>query len=117
MEKNITVAFIMLIAACDSPPRGSNGDGCSADNSCESGLCVQAFADGQVLEGGICSQECEWTGGLSDDCPEPEVCLRYNATGEKLCFLECESDDDCRADEGWICLAVGDGYAACVPPL
>lgn len=112
-----SICFIVVSVGCDGPDRADNGGACVEDNSCNSGLCVEAFGNGTVVEGGLCTQECEWTGGLMDDCPEEEVCLRYNATGEKLCFLECETDDDCRSDEGWVCQFVGDGYSACIPPL
>jgi hypothetical protein len=78
-------------------PRGT----CMGDNA----LCL---TDGQFgLNGGYCVQDCVSTGCPSDsDCVELAPRLDY-------CMALCNTDADCRANEGYVC----SDYNVCVPKL
>lgn len=110
------IAIALLAAACGSDTR-EDGASCVASDECGSGLCVTQFADGQVVDGGVCTQECEWGEGSEDTCPDGQVCLWYIYTDEKLCFLRCGSDDDCRTEDGWSCAVLDSSTSACIPNL
>lgn len=115
--KKMILGFVILMVACgDETKVISNGGACPAENEvCESDLCLEQFEDDVAVTGGICTQECVWNEDYTDNCPEGEICLQYRWTGEKYCFLDCDSQSDCR--EGLICQEVGNAEAACVPPL
>ena len=109
-------SLVVLLAACgEEVTVVPNGAACPVENEvCESELCVTQFADGVEVVNGFCTQICEWNPDQTDTCPEGQSCLQYTWTGEKYCFLVCETNADCRDD--WECGWVGDSYA-CIPPL
>lgn len=117
--KKIACALIagLLVTACgDDGPSSPTGDGCDSNDDCESGFCLTDYGDGTEVAGGICTEECEWTGstGHDDTCPEGQACLNYTATGEKHCYLDCTTDADCRTEDGWVCSFL---LRTCIPPL
>lgn len=106
------------LAGCggDAPP-AENGAACETATDCTSGLCVSEFGDGVDVEAGLCTAACTWDETGADDCPDGEVCLQYTATGERYCFTDCATGDDCRTEDGWSCALLGGGITACIPPL
>lgn len=117
--KKILSIVPFLVAACADTPPSKDGEACVPDKTeCESGLCVDSFGDGVKLDGGLCTTTCEWNADGTDDCVDGQTCLRYNPTGEKYCFLDCLTDDDCRTEDGWTCVVLDFlGDKSCIPPL
>lgn len=115
--RNTIIALAAALGACGDNIDTSDGAACVADGDCASGLCLTSWGNGREVSGGACTRECEWEGLLEDTCPEGEVCLQYNRTGERHCYVSCASDDDCRGDDGWRCADLGFGFRACIPPL
>jgi len=127
MSKSIVLVSILFVLSCaggtDDPVE--NGESCDVAEDCLSGYCLTEFVDGTTIDGGMCTDECEWNDDLTDTCVEGEICLRWNATGEKVCFQECTSNDDCRSndtecnDDDWTCECL-DSFCserACLPRL
>lgn len=125
-----TVLACALTVACGdgtntpdaTPPPAANGEACVASDECVSELCMTEWADGTVIAGGMCTDECEWgdPDALEGTCTgEGEICLRYNPTEEFNCFQSCAGSDDCRVEEGWSCecLDFFCNVQACIPPL
>ena len=69
---------------CDGPPFSQSD--CAAGLTCGFG------------PGGYCTAFC----ASDQDCPGKGVCTSTVRAG-RLCMSRCESDADCRADEGWVC--------------
>lgn len=119
------------------------GDPCEGDDACLSGRCIEARSGTSPTgwNGGYCHGFCILPQGYNTNsffgpenrlpqgtCPDGNVC--YPAAGSLtrgdlgVCFDGCETDDDCRRDEGYSCLkdfgtASGDvrslEYGVCVP--
>jgi len=128
----VIFAICLITSSCGSggPDPVENGVTCELSEECVSGNCVTEFQDETEVAGGFCTDECAWltTDGeeceagldcLVDSCPDTELCLRYNPTGEKVCFQKCTANEDCRVNEGWecVCLDFFCDAQACVPPL
>ncbi|MCA9525843.1 MAG: hypothetical protein KC549_06050 [Myxococcales bacterium] len=101
----------------DCIPRGekSTGDACSNNAQCNGGLCVQ----NDSFRGGYCSARC---GNQFADCEPGSQCATLD--GQALCLDTCQSDRDCRGDDGYRCRQIatrrdqnGDAQAVsvCVP--
>jgi len=128
MNKFLIAALVSLFAvACGDgakePDLLENGAACAADNEDEvctdPAFCLEEFENGTPVAGGMCTDECEWNEDYTDTCSDGELCLRYNPTGEKVCFQGCSADADCREDDGYSCLCL-DFFCqsqACVPDL
>ena len=116
LKRFVTVyAFCFASIACGSSPEplGEVGVACVENVECESDLCLTEFRDTQEVLDGMCTNEC--TFAEPESCAPGTVCLRYNATTEHYCFVECTGD--CR--DGWSCQCIDFGCSirACVPPL
>jgi hypothetical protein len=100
-----------------------DGDPCTPDSACLQGKCVGetlpacGIGDPCVggaqclpgmtclydLPGGYCTKgNCQVSG-----CPFGSTCLLVDAGPSTACFLDCDSDDDCRVDEGYQCTPSG----------
>ena len=118
--RSLLVSILFLVACGGEPPLKVDGSSCGASDECESGMCVEKFQDGVPIPNGMCSRTCNWLPDLTSDCPMDgmgQTCLQYRATGEKLCFDSCTSNEECRLDEGWTCTQVGFFEKACLWPL
>lgn len=99
------------------------GDPCSVDGDCagEPGSCLQSVTFGGFAQVDFPGGYCTLTGCQDDaDCPDGSAC--FTATGMPGCNKLCESDADCRKDEGYTCAAVplpfaSDNRTFCQPPF
>ncbi len=108
---------LVVLAACGGGDNNyADGEACAQNDDCSSSLCVTAFGDSVELAGGMCTATCTWDNMGGDDCADGEICLRYTATNEYFCFMDCSVDSDCRSEEGWTCATVGFVDRACLPP-
>lgn len=96
------------------PPTGAvDGEPCESDDECIGGSCLQD----PEWPGGYCS-----TVGCSNfgDCARGQNdeydnrCLVQQST-PNFCVRLCETVDDCRGDEGYVCQGIGGGTRICVP--
>lgn len=129
MKQSFFLFLVFSLVACsddDQPDLPDampavNGDPCESDDACASGLCLLEFGAGPEEPGyiefvdGMCSMECndDFTG-----CPDDEICLKHNASGQFHCYLRCDTGEDCR--DSYVCLDftpydVTDREAACIP--
>jgi hypothetical protein len=103
----------------DPGPEYPNGSACEGDEVCESGLCKHTLmahpllqAPDYYLGGGLCTETC-WIEQeketakeqVQGSCDLGQYCVGYNQ-GQRHCFPECQTDNDCRVDEGWECHCV-----------
>lgn len=82
------------------------GDACETETMFGQGTC----AEGQncvPFPGGYCTQACAF-----EDCPSGSVCTESPRAGD-ACLVTCSSDDDCRAQQGYLC---DPDWKACVVP-
>lgn len=122
--KSILFAVVlscMLIGCGDDEPEvelAPVGASCVIAEGCASDVCATKYADGTIIEGGVCTFSCDFT---DNPCVEGQECLRYNRTGESLCFAHCGTVVDCRGEEGWTCHpfqdSAGNPIGVCIPPL
>lgn len=72
-------------------PIEANGEPCSSDDGCESGICHAGLCSAQVATGGDCDAD-------ADLCPESDSC-RYTGTTTSgyQCVTRVEIDADCSA--------------------
>jgi hypothetical protein len=107
----------------DTPGGGAIGDACHPTDAPCAGAqsqCLERLSLGGFItipfEGGYCTQP-----GCSRnaDCPEGSACFR--GIGAPACLKLCESNSDCRADDGYTCAAIpflGEANTTyCLPPL
>jgi hypothetical protein len=98
-----TGLFALAFLAAGCPP--AIGDSCGSSIDCSVNgdrLCDQS------APAGYCTVEaCE-----ADTCPEDAVCVRFRPEPERLarsaCMKPCESDGDCRQEEGYACVSAAE---------
>ena len=122
--KSILIAIVCslaLLGCGDDEPTvelAPVGAACTVAEGCASDVCATSYIDGTVIEGGVCTFSCDFT---DNPCEEGQECLRYNRTGEFLCFARCELETECRVAEGWTCHPfvdeLGKSIGVCIPPL
>src|SRR5262245_40659522 len=96
---------------------GRDGDPCVAAEDCESGLCGNEAGG---WPGGSCFSLCSIS---KNNCPadaedgiaSPCQDLAGTMADMGVCDDGCETDDDCRAAEGYVCTPV-EGGSVCRPP-
>lgn len=107
----ITITLSLLgfasLSACGSNDSGNGtptntGASCAAPSECFPGVDHDALS-GPVqcldrVSGGYCTHDCVQDSdccAVSGECPlaRPEVCAPFESTGDRLCFLSCESAD------------------------
>ncbi len=98
-------------------------DPCTLQSACLSGLCVGEYiagcgiggpcvgADG-CMEGQTCLYDlpggyCTKSNCLNSGCPFGTTCLLVGFGPGTACYLDCDSDSDCRVDEGYECTPSG----------
>ncbi|MEM9071212.1 MAG: hypothetical protein AAGE52_22060 [Myxococcota bacterium] len=108
------------VAAGTVPTEGARtGEGCMRDDDCLSGACILEERDLPTgWNGGYCLGACRIPAGYNtntfysgdayptEQCPDNNVCYpadSYARGNEGLCLTACETDDDCRASEGYFC--------------
>lgn len=119
---------------CDDNRDCRNRDGyvCRADLGPTS-FCYRPARDGDVAVGAACDDPyacgdllaCDLTapGGYctrfdcaQSACPSSALCVAFDGEVD-ACLDECESDDDCRGDEGYVCAAgLTDEGSVCAVP-
>lgn len=105
---------------------GAVGSACAADSDCTEptgARCETVVGGGGFsfeLPGGYCTADCE---GPSDpSCGPGAECfsIGFGGFGFSLCVKACDSNEDCRADEGYTCMAPPfggtPGAMYCLPP-
>ena len=123
-----SVLFISL-ASCgdDAPSQAPTGEACEVSEDCLSNDCrlelvpSDIFQDPRafVIEGGMCTSACEWDFDKIEParsrgtCEVGELCLQYGY-GDKVCFVQCDSDNPCERED-WECRAIGTEQYACLP--
>ncbi len=121
---------------------GSVGSACAAKADCSAALgldCVtviapvpQAGFPGKTFPGGYCTKRCGQPDRddpspseteLSLDCGPNATCLQSSqSTGQggqvsmQMCVRTCTSNEDCRAKDGYVCLAGAFGQRTCAAP-
>ena len=117
----LVVLSFMLIGCGDDEPTvelDPVGASCTVAEGCASDVCATEYLDGTVIVGGVCTFSCDFE---DNRCAEGQECLRYNRTGESLCFARSDSIEDCRGEEGWDCYPFHDStrktIGVCIPPL
>jgi hypothetical protein len=62
---------------------------------------------------------CTLRGCEQGTCPDESVCVKFRPEAERLsttwCMAKCDSDDDCRSDDGYRCTEAEDFSSADVP--
>ena len=71
---------------------GDLGQPCANDGDCAGGLCLNG------LPNGYCSNVCTDSG----DC-EGGLCFGLRDLDDQVCLLSCESNLECRSNDGYIC--------------
>lgn len=81
--------------------RQAFGDGCSSEGFCQLGWTCSERIDelAGVLDGGLCTAEC-----TSDADCEQGVCRTVPSTSVAVCVETCQTDGDCRFNQGWRCI-------------
>ena len=106
------LAAIICLSACGDGLNeiGSTGDACEVNDDCTGGTCGLHFGDdleteeleGDDFPGGYCTNECDayW------QCEWDELCLGYNPLVDptRTCYKMCTEDEDCRVNEGYLCV-------------
>lgn len=92
---------------------GALAPGCAPQigASCSTGFNCSINGDRQcdiASPNGVCTVfSCE-----ADTCPDSAVCVRWRPEPSRLtftaCMKRCQSDGDCRVDEGYRCMAAED---------
>lgn len=112
-------------AAVGPTRAGAVGSGCETDADCTEpagARCETSFGGGGFgveLPGGYCTADCEGPGDTSCGAGSECFSVGFGGFGFSLCVKACDSNDDCRADEGYTCMAPpigGDGSLYCLPP-
>lgn len=70
------------------------GAACERDHDCPGDECLY----GQEFPGGYCSSACEYLG-----CPSGTRCLELDTEADYYCLKLCETNDECRTGDGYIC--------------
>ena len=77
---------------------GLIGDACSNNSDCDPSLYCEL-----VFTGGYCTSNC----ASAVPCPEGGTCFCLSDSGfgcdYSICLDQCETDADCRVDEGYVC--------------
>lgn len=121
---------------------GNVGSACAAKADCSAALgldCVtviepvpQAGFAGKTFPGGYCTKRCGQPNPdspfpadqeLSLDCGPSATCQQSSqSTGQggqvsmQMCVRTCTSNEDCRAKDGYVCLAGAFGQRTCAAP-
>jgi hypothetical protein len=100
-------------------PAASLGSPCVGIGDCPLGTsCITAD---QAYPGGYCSNVCDPRQPASGACGEGNICFARdpdNLAAGGTCHLGCDSESDCRFDEGYVCAATepgNDASRACIP--
>jgi hypothetical protein len=90
-------------------PPAPDGAPCTEHNQCAGGTCLE----GEAWPGGYCTvSSCvAWTD--CRDTEDVEAICEYRSP-VNLCLQTCENNDDCRADEGYVCAPSLSGLGTCV---
>ena len=89
MRLGVTIVLLILATlAC----RPEIGDPCATSIECPEG----ASCDTTTLNGYCLKYDCEYS-----SCPEGSVCVDFPTF--TACMQHCESSQDCRATEGYVC--------------
>lgn len=112
--KRLIALMVWLVSCGGDEPPAAVGEGCSDNLDCASELCVTTFDDARVVNGGLCTTACEFN-DPDLACADGEICLRYNGTGEKYCYVQCSDDRQCRTGWSCPCLDLLCQMRACVP--
>lgn len=121
-DSDCNVYSAQCVGAGEVPTEGGRtGEPCPNDDACLSGNCITETDEGGAPTGwnggsciGACALEPGWNSNdfyfgdayPTEACPDNNVCY---PTGELVqgspgvCVKACESNDDCRADEGYEC--------------
>lgn len=105
---------------------GAVGSGCETDADCTEpagATCMTMVGGGGFsyeFPGGYCTAECT-AGSGSSQCGAGADCysIGFGGFGTAFCAKTCSTDADCRADEGYSCMAppIGGGTTRyCLPP-
>ena len=99
----------------ESPGNGRVGDACSTDSDCSDPPNAECFKDqwsdfGTTFPNGYCTKGCieddiiEEGGGPTIDCGSGS-CIQESGgmVTTAFCAKLCDSDTDCRVDEGYTC--------------
>ncbi len=124
----------LCTGACGDDDESSDrvGSACTAADQCYRDLDRMVAGAAVCLdrvEGGYCSHQCRSDGdccAVEGECPngEEQVCGPFESTGQMLCFLSCEGQQDgdayCAsyAHEGFTCRSTGGGAKnrkVCIP--
>ena len=107
--------FALGAVACGEDPSSMPAaevvkQGCSADEDCAGGRCVEG------LPGGLCTANCE----VQEDCPEGTICTDTEAAGG-ICLFPCSNGAECRdlLGSGYTCdeesnLTTGEDVRVCI---
>lgn len=107
---------------------GEIGEPCATDADCTDppdAECWTTIGGGPVptitFPGGYCSKACGDDGG-ANECGESGGCSSTSMSGGgssvtlQMCRAPCQSNEECRAAEGYRCQIVIPGFGVCVPP-
>ena len=96
--------------ACPAAPTAGVGAACRRATECgEDALCLRNLSHLQ-FPGGFCSQDVPAGRGC---CPEGSLDVRIAGLDIRPCMTRCDSDDDCRQQEGYFCFL---NFGVCFPP-
>lgn len=90
----------------DGDGDGRVGDACTRSADCQGGL----FCETEIFPGGYCTAGC----ANGSSCPSGSACFCFGDVGNcdlQICLKTCDSDNDCRTDENYIC----DADQTCFP--
>jgi hypothetical protein len=100
--KPLPLAFVLLFVAASAVGCApAIGDECETALDCSSQGSRQCD---RTQPGGYCTiMGCE-----RDTCPEDSVCVKFRPDLERIavtyCMASCETDSDCRSDDGYECM-------------
>lgn len=92
MQKVLTICLFTAAALLATGCRPMIGDPCASALECPEG----ALCDTSIPEGYCIQYDCEQTG-----CPDNAFCIEFPTFS--ACMRHCQSDEECREEEGHIC--------------
>ncbi len=89
----------VVAASFDGEEVEGTGDGAVGAACVDSADCDAAlYCETVFFPGGYCTQSCSGGG----TCPGDALCFAFDSE-YAICLDGCETDDDCRTDEGYVC--------------